>query len=399
MASRATGGPPPTVIIVGAGIIGLACAIKLQARLGESDDGRGVEVLVAAREWPGFVPGAPLTRSVDYASMWAGAHVRPIPGATPQLQREAGWLRRTVAEFGCQAESEPWCGVTRLAGVEFLEEPHQSYYRRDDSSSPAASAAAAFERETGLAGYRELAPAELPAGVALGFRYETFCINAPLYCEHLLRTFLLRGGKTMRVDLKSEWEAFTLRDDVLFVVNASGVGFGDPKCFPTRGQTVVTNLSVAKTVTRQYRDGSWSFLIPRFYGGGTVVGGTKQPGDWRSAPDSATRDRLLSLGLELEPYARGGDDDAPLGGGFRETRPGAVGVISDVVGRRPTREGGMRLQVETKPTLTWQGSGSDTSSVIHAYGAGGRGYEISWGVAEEVIRLAEPLLTPGTGTL
>ena len=28
--------------------------------------------------------------------MWAGAHVRPIPASTPQLKREAQWLKETV---------------------------------------------------------------------------------------------------------------------------------------------------------------------------------------------------------------------------------------------------------------------------------------------------------------
>src|SRR3546814_20315543 len=72
-----------------------------------------------------------------------------------------------------------------------------------------------------------LAPAEVPEGVVLAYEYDTFCINSPVYCEHLLRKFLLQGGKTLEKDLRSEWEAFTLRNDVILVVNASGTGFGD----------------------------------------------------------------------------------------------------------------------------------------------------------------------------
>lgn len=209
-----------------AGIIGLACALKLQAKLAEDAGTRDVEVLLVAREWPGSMPGAPSTHSADYASMWAGAHIRPIPATTPQLQREAAWLKQAAAEFDRQVDAEPWCGVTRTAGVEFIEAPDRGYRGQDAGS---------FERESGLRGYRKLSASEVPGGVSLGFEYETFCVNSPLYCEHLLRKFLLQGGKTLQRELTSEWQAFNLRENVLFIVNASGTGFGDPNCFPTRG--------------------------------------------------------------------------------------------------------------------------------------------------------------------
>ncbi|KYK56546.1 hypothetical protein DCS_03546 [Drechmeria coniospora] len=372
MTSSRSDSSRPTVVVIGAGIIGLACAIKLQDKLASFGP---VQVLLVAREWPASFPGAPSMHSVDYASMWAGAHVRPIPATTPQLQSEARWLKQAAVEFRRQVAAEPWCGVTCTMAVEHLEAPDQGYRNQDETS---------FARESGLRGYRKLPPSKLPDGVVLGYEYETYCINSPVYCGHLLRRFLLRGGKTMRRVLKSEWEAFSLRENTLFVVNASGVGFGDPKSFPTRGQTVVTDLAhVKKTVTRQNKDGTWSFLIPRFFDGGTVVGGTKEPGDWRVEPDLATRNRLLVAALNVEPFSH---DEKSRGKCDIER----VGVISDVVGRRPTREGGMRLEVEERAVVN-QGKGLN-GHVVHAYGAGGRGYEICWGVANEVVALASPLL-------
>ena len=50
-------------------------------------------------------------------------------------------------------------------------------------------------------------------------------------------------------------------------------------------------------------------------------------------------------------------------------------VIRDVVGRRPIREGGPRLEYE---------EAAGNKVLVHAYGLGGRGYECSWGVAETV---------------
>lgn len=50
-------------------------------------------------------------------------------------------------------------------------------------------------------------------------------------------------------------------------------------------------------------------------------------------------------------------------------------VIRDIVGRRPAREEGLRIEAEKI---------AGNRVVFHAYGAGGRGFELSRGVAEDV---------------
>jgi D-amino-acid oxidase len=149
------------------------------------------------------------------------------------------------------------------------------------------------------------------------------------------------------------------------------------------GQTVVTDLVEAtRTVTKQNKDGTWSFIIPRFFNGGTIIGGTKEPGDWATQPDLATREQLIRRGRDLL------SSSSPS----RILHDHNIGVIADVVGRRPTRDGGMRIEIE-KGEVTLPGKHQPSeASVVHAYGAGGRGYEISWGVADEVVQLAAQLL-------
>uniref|UniRef100_A0A8H7N8E9 FAD dependent oxidoreductase domain-containing protein n=1 Tax=Bionectria ochroleuca TaxID=29856 RepID=A0A8H7N8E9_BIOOC len=371
---------PPTIAVIGAGVIGLSAALKIQSLLsGASAQAR---VVLIAREWPTSIPGAPIAHSPDYASMWAGAHVRPIPaGDSPQLQREARWLKQTVAEFEELLRTEPSVGITRTPGIEFLDAPPPDYVKQTEAS---------FVEETGLAGYRKYAASELPEGVQLGYEYETYCVNSPLYCGNLLRKFIVQGGKTLQRDLKSEWEAFAAGgSNVKLVVNASGTGFGDWRSFPTRGQTVITNvLSATKTVTRQNKDGTWSFIIPRFFNGGTIIGGTKEPGNWQVEPRPSTREVLLAGGKGLAPYAT--SDSSPLN--EKDLR-----VITDVVGRRPTREGGVRIELEEKQ-LTDANGQLRTGHVLHSYGAGGRGYEISWGVANEVSEVVKDLLPLIVGT-
>ncbi|KAL2258323.1 hypothetical protein VTK26DRAFT_8392 [Humicola hyalothermophila] len=138
----------------------------------------------------------------------------------------------------------------------------------------------------------------------------------------------------------------------------------------TRGQTCLVAEPCAATVTRQHADGSWTFCIPRGFDGGTIVGGTKELGNWDAAPSPEVRRELLRRIVETYPEI--------LPPGKKE-----LTVLRDIVGRRPTRNGGPRVEGEVFP-----GAGF----VMHAYGLGGRGYELSWGVAEEVVKGVEGFL-------
>lgn len=181
--------------------------------------------------------------------MWAGAHVRPIPIPSPsssssssspsshQLRREAAWLKLTVAELSRHLAADPHAGIARVPGIEYLGAPPPEYLAQDAES---------FAAETGLSGFRKYAAHELPEGAKLGFEYETYCINAPLYSGNLLRKFILQGGQTAQANLGSEWEPYSWGEHVKLVVNATGMGFKDAKCFPIRGSStddISTRLS------------------------------------------------------------------------------------------------------------------------------------------------------------
>lgn len=132
------------------------------------------------------------------------------------------------------------------------------------------------------------------------------------------------------------------------------------------------------TLTRQNSDGSWSFCIPRPLEGGTIIGGTKEINDWNPDAVLETRTKLLQDAAKWFPFAEGRHED--------------FDVICDIVGRRPAREGGVRLELEqigTGRNSSGQGAGEVVTGtdmkkfVLHVYGVGGRGYELSWGIAEE----------------
>jgi D-amino-acid oxidase len=130
------------------------------------------------------------------------------------------------------------------------------------------------------------------------------------------------------------------------------------------GQTCLVRNAVSETITRQNTDGSWSFCIPRPLDGGTIIGGTKEPHNWDPNPSVEARERLLANATKWFPFT-------PASGGKFD-------VIRDIVGRRPAREGGMRIEVEKI---------ANDRYLVHGYGAGGRGFELSRGVAEDIAEL------------
>ncbi|KAL5625208.1 hypothetical protein BROUX41_005268 [Berkeleyomyces rouxiae] len=359
------------IVVIGAGVIGLSCALYLQTT--------GHRVAIIARDFPEPIDLAgpdPATRRIDYASQWAGAHNRWVPATTAWEERDHSFavatfahMRRVVAEDNASVAAaavgppvaSAAAGVSFVKAEEYLEVALPEYTELTEARA----------RELGMAGFRLLAPAEMPSGVVWACEYDTWCVNPMMYLAYLGRKLAMGGCLFVRKELKALEEAFA--EDarigaVAAVVNCSGWGFDDANVFPIRGQTAVVSNPCSKTITRQRRDGTWTFCIPRNFSGGTVIGGTKQPHDLSPHPDASTRTALLCAFATTNASFVA----AEMGGGpLRWAR--------DIVGRRPGRRGGMRLEREVL--------GPGKPAVVHAYGVGGRGYEVSWGVAEAVAGL------------
>ncbi|KAF5630514.1 d-amino acid oxidase [Fusarium sp. NRRL 52700] len=325
-----------TIVVVGAGVIGLSTALRIQEQT--TSQSNPPSIVIIARD-------VPSETSINYATPWAGAHYRPCPGNTPQLLQEAVWAKKTYDTLDSWSDKDKLvAGVEFMPGEEFFENPAPEYVdiTKDVSQSVYAHLESSFE----LFSSSELSA--MGDSLQLGFRYR----------------FQNRGGRVRQYTLASLEEVFWIEDSVKAVINCSGMGFGDPKVFPIRGQTCLVRNPVSKTITRQNSDGSWSFAIPRPLEGGTIIGGTKEPHNWDPHPSADTRQTLLSNAAKWFPF------------GSESHR---FDVVRDIVGRRPAREGGLRLELERlKPGV-----------VVHAYGVGGRGLELSWGIADEVVSLLQ----------
>ncbi|OAA62677.1 FAD dependent oxidoreductase superfamily [Niveomyces insectorum RCEF 264] len=334
---------PVNVVVLGAGVIGLSVALRLL----EENGGRDFAVTVVARDFPAPAETILLDprAAINYASPWAGAHNRWVPWvadgspAAAAAARDHAFALATYrhmqalsgAARGNDVRGE--AGVTFLPGLEYLEAPLPPEYtqladaavRRDQFGFDAPDLDLQF---------RVLPPDALPAGVAWGCAYRTWCVNPMMYCSFLLRRIVAAGGRLVKREVKTPLELFAadagLQGPFDLVVNCSGTGFNDDNVFITRGQTCLVRNACDATVTRQNADGSWSFSVPRFYGGGTIIGGTKEPDNWAVAPSAATRARLLANFARTYPAVLA-------------SHGGAFDVVADIVGRRPTRRGGLRL--------------------------------------------------------
>lgn len=112
------------------------------------------------------------------------------------------------------------------------------------------------------------------------------------------------------------------------------------------------------------------YVMQRAAGGGTLLGGSYQKGNWDGQVDPNLSLRIMKRAVELCPSLTGG-------GGIE-----ALDVIRFGVGLRPVREAGVRLERE-KVREAW---------VVHNYGHGGYGYQSSYGCAGVAVGLVEEAL-------
>jgi D-amino-acid oxidase len=313
------------VIVVGAGVIGLTCAVRLAEA--------GLTVDVLARDLPAE------TTSALAGGLW-------LPFLAEPLDDVMRWARTSLEVFAGLEHREG-------AGVRFL--PGHLLHRRP----------AALPRWASLvADVVPLTPVADPApGYGFGFGLIVPLIDPPRYLGFLRRRLEAAGGTLTRLALT----ALPARG---LVVDCTGLAAralaADPSVHPVRGQTVVvadpglTSWLVAEPDPAGSPPDDLVYVLPR--GRDVVIGGTVQPGDWSTTPDPATGRQLLARACALVPDLRSSK------------------VLAHRVGLRPVRPT-VRLETEHLPT-----DEDPEHAVVHCYGHGGCGIGLSWGCADDVLR-------------
>lgn len=150
-------------------------------------------------------------------------------------------------------------------------------------------------------------------------------------------------------------------------------GVNDTSVFPARGQIVLVRNDAGKMLDisgTDDGDDEACYVMTRAAGGGTVLGGSYQKGNWESQPDPNLAVRIMKRAVEICPALTGGKGIEHLD------------VVRHGVGLRPVREGGNRIEKERMGDL-W---------IIHNYGAGGAGYQSSYGCAQATVDLVDEAL-------
>ena len=201
---------------------------------------------------------------------------------------------------------------------------------------------------------------ELPPGYIDGHAFTAPIVEMPIYLAYLMDRFGAAGGSVQRRTLSSLDEV-----DAEVVVNCVGLGardlVDDVSMEPIRGQIVrVRNPGIERFVLDEDNPEDVTYIVPR--SGDCILGGTAEKGAWDLEPDPETAAGILRRCTHLEPRLTG------------------VEVLEHKVGLRPGRPE-IRLEREDGPTPR-----------IHNYGHGGSGITLSWGCAEETLRLVQETL-------
>lgn len=222
--------------------------------------------------------------------------------------------------------------------------------------------------------YRKLYPEmksipkpDLPPGSTLGFQYRGLVGDPNVFLPWIFTTLQHMGVKFLRRSISTlqELEEATGAE---ILINASGLGArelaSDSKVYPVRGQTMFVVCpdedSVHYKQTVLLQGSQYTYAIPRKHSGGIILGGVSEPHDTSSAVSESTRVDILARVNKM------------TGGKFKWVDLDRH-VRRDIVGFRPSREGGLRVERDRH--------------VVHAYGAGGLGYLYAFGVAKEVRQL------------
>ncbi|CAI2189205.1 7524_t:CDS:2 [Funneliformis geosporum] len=322
------------VNVIGAGVVGLSTGLVLQKN--------GYKVKIIAEHWPGDL-------SINYTSPCAGAYFSSNFLFDERCKKFQDISYKTLWELSYINDT----GVIRIPNFDFYaKDPH-------------------IDSETLLKDiyykFQVLPKHELPKNVEYGVSFTT---DVPKYLRWLLNQFTSAGGVTQKAHLNHLNDAF--EPDVNFVINCTGInartfcGVEDDKVFPTRGQIVIVwapHIKFAKSLHEE--EGAYTYIIPR-KSGEVILGGTMDVNNYDGTPDSKTAESILNRCIKLCPELSG------------------VKILRHVVGLRPSRKDGIRLETEIR-----QNSVGKDVMVCHNYGHHAYGYITSWGSAIEALDLIE----------
>ncbi|KAJ5933291.1 hypothetical protein N7516_007780 [Penicillium verrucosum] len=275
----------------------------------------GFPVILVAEYLPG-------DQNIYYASAWAGAAWHAAGGITPDQRYLQAVTHRILLKM---AQDGPEAGVSIVNAREYLEQ------------KPAPDSA---------------------------------IWDPTRHMPYLKKQVESLGGHFIRQRVESLQELYDIFPESRVFINASGWGsktltdVQDDNCFPERGQNVF--LATDQCHTLYLRNGKeYTYVIPRPLSNGVILGGVKQQGNLSPEVDMDIAWDEIARAHRLAPE-------------IVPEQP-AADKVSYIIGIRPSRKGGFRLESERKGNRV----------VLSAYGFGGGGFAFSYGIADALVKMVE----------
>ncbi|KAJ7118010.1 hypothetical protein C8R43DRAFT_1099238 [Mycena crocata] len=355
------------ITVIGAGVIGLTTAIKLQEK-------GGYQVTIVAEIWPSDHP------SPHYTSHWAGGH--HCTAAQSDDLRQQKMDTETFRVFW--EMSEPGHPAEKC----FIRTPQHEHYFEEYGMHP--------EGLETMPDFKFIPKSDLIPGAVSGITFTAISFDPPLYLDYLHKRFLAAGGKLVHGSVQhikqvveggsAIFEGQTPSPPASVIVCAGlGArtlgGVEDKSVTSVRGQTVVLHAPWVRfgATRRKFDDEMISYVIPR-HNGNIVLGGTLNVDDWFPLPRPETKlaimEKALALWPEIAPPEARTDRNPTVGDLYPI-------IVEDGLGLRPHRKDGIRLEVEANAAR---------APVVFHYGHGAYGFESSWGSASMAVELMENAL-------
>ncbi|KAL4870371.1 hypothetical protein BDV12DRAFT_207823 [Aspergillus spectabilis] len=281
------------------------------------------DITMVARNFPGDED------SQEWASPWAGAIFMPMDPSTETEQKMQLESFRVRWEL---ARRYPDSGVSHVEMEDLIDATtlDKVWYRNK------------------LPGFRVLSKEELPPGAPLGMAYKSIILQPPVFLVWQKKRVEASSVKFLRRTVTSLTELKDMGHDVLIMLRLQEV----------RGRTVLVGLKFNRIRIRRGKDYTYALGRPD---GTTILGGIKQYDNAVTNVDAHLRKIHENLPKDFPSDAKD----------FK--------VFGDIVGMRPQRVGGARVEKEFL----------GDQAVLHAYGFPEGGYIAGWGLAREVCRFVD----------
>ena len=208
---------------------------------------------------------------------------------------------------------------------------------------------------------------ELPDGFRDGLVTFVPLIETPIYMPFLHSIFVSAGGIIRPPGRRIDDLSLLAAEEGSLVINCTGLG-AKPLCKdeslrPVKGQVIrIEKISLQRAVGYDLDKNALAYVLPRTHD--CVLGGTAEEGVWDDKPSEEQREGIRERCGVLVPSVKN------------------ARMLSEAARSRPVRD---EVRVEWDPV---------DRRIVHNYGHGGSGFTLSWGCAQEVVKLVQIIFDP-----